>query len=173
MVASFVLTLVMSGVMVCYLWCGAQASLTAKTGWSQNMALRTSGKLMDFIRNAQAISAIDEVEGTWVDLATTSGTVRLVYSNAVNALRDGRMYLQMASGSETVVSRGLTEVMDTGGNTEPVFYVDPYNRASNVLQVALRVSEPTSSGTREADDDDFAVCVRFSVLLRNAPSAHH
>jgi hypothetical protein len=79
-------------------------------------------------------------------------------------LRDGRMYMQSGTNSETIVARGLTQVMDGVGYTLPIFTLSPN---SNVLQVAYRVSEPAMTGGRDADDGDFAVCVRFGVYLRN------
>ena len=52
LVASSISTLVAAGVMTVFLWCGRQASLCAKIGWSQQQAMNTSGKLTAYMRNA-------------------------------------------------------------------------------------------------------------------------
>lgn len=165
LVASFITVLISAGVMTCFMWCAEQASLGVKIAWSQNEAMRTSSKLTDYIRNAVAVHRIDTASNTWVELLMTNGAVvRLSYSNALDQLRDGRMYLQTANGTDTLVARGLTKIMDDTGYSTPIFSLSPN---SNVLQVAYRVSEPAASGGRETDDGDFAVSIRFGVYLRN------
>jgi len=165
LVASSISTLVAAGVMTVFIWCGRQASLCAKIAWSQNEAMRTSDKLTLYVRNAAEIAAIDEVEGTWVDLRFPDGTTaRLAYSNAVPELRDGRMFLQRTNGTEMIVARGLTEIQSPEGFTTPVFS----KTRDNALRIAYRVSEPVSSGGRDANDGPYAACVRFGACLRNA-----
>ncbi len=163
--ASFVSILVTSAVLSTFIWCMRMSSDCAKIGWSQNEAMRTSQALMDFIRNADRVDDIDQSEGTWVALGFPDGTVAtLVYSNAVPLVRDGRMLLQHTNGTETIVARGLTEIMDEGGFTCPIFSrVRP-----NVLDVAYRVAEPAASGGRDVADDPYAAQVIFSATLRNA-----
>ena len=127
--------------------------------------MSSSTKLTMYVRNAKQILSIDESEGTWVQLKFIDGSVgRLVYSNAVPLLRDGRMYLERTNGMETLVTRGLTEIQDSYGFTTPVFY----RTHTNTLHIAYRVAEPTVSGTRDANDGPYAACVRFAVCLRNA-----
>ncbi len=116
------------------------------------------------IRNASAIEQIDEAEGTWVDLRFTNGLVsRLSYSNTVNVLRSGRMYLTRSNATEVLVVRGMTEIMEPDGFTTPVFT----RTRPNVLHVSFRLSEPTASGARAADDEEFAAYASFGVCLRN------
>lgn len=158
-------TIVGAGVLTVFIWCGRQASLCAKIAWSQNEAMRTSDKLTLYVRNAAEIAAIDEAEGTWVDLRFPDGSLaRLCYSNAIPDLRDGRMYLQHTNGTEIIVARGLTEIQSSGGFTTPVFSKTRYN----ALRIAYRVAEPAASGGRAANDGLYAACVRSGVCLRNA-----
>jgi len=118
-----------------------------------------------YVRNATHILAMDEVEGTWVQLRFADGTTgRLVYSNAVPELRDGRMFIQRTNGTETIVARGLTEIQASGGFTTPVFS----KTRANSLRIAYRVAEPAASGGRDANDGPYAACVRFAACLRNA-----
>lgn len=165
LVASFITVLIAAGVLTCFLWCAEQSALSVKIAWSQNEAMRSAGKLTDYVRNASAIHSIDVTNGCWVRLTQTNGAViRIVYSNGVDHLRDGRMYLYRTNGTEMIVARGMTGIMGTNGYTQPVFSMNP---SSNILQLAYRVSEPASTGGRDADDDDFAVCIRFGIYLRN------
>ncbi len=163
-IASCITVLISAASLTCFLWCAEQSTLAVKTSWSQNEAMRTSGKLTDYIRNAASVHGVDQ-SNKWVELRMTNQTVvRLSYSNGVDNLRDGRLYMQSGTNTETIVARGLTQIMDDVGFTAPMFTLSP---DSNVLRVAYRVSEPASTGGRDADDGDYAVCVRFGVYLRN------
>lgn len=62
-----------------------------------------------------------------------------------------------------IVARGLTEIQDSNGYTQPVFH----QSNTHVVRVAYRVSEPTQSGGRDANDGAYAAFVRFSACLRN------
>lgn len=152
------------GVITVFIWSAKQATLCGKIAWSHNQAMNTSEKLTLYMRNASEVVAIDEVEGTWVELGFPDGsTIRLAYSNDVPNLRDGRLYMQRTNGTEKLVARGLTEIQDAGGFTTPIFS----QTRANALRVAYRVSEPAASGGRDADDGLFAASVRFGVCLRN------
>ena len=165
MVASAVGVLIAAGVMTCFLWCAEQATLGVKIAWSQNEAMRAANKLTDYVRNAAAVTNIDVVNGKWVDLLLTNrAVVRLTYTNTTGQLRAGRMLLTSSNNVNVLVARGLTQIMDGQGFTTPMFTL---NSKSNILQVAYRVSEPTASDGREANDGDFAICVRFGTYLRN------
>lgn len=147
-----------------FLWCGQQAVLCVKSGWSQREALVTAEKVSQYIRNASEIVAIDESEGMWVTLRHSDGSEgTLVYSNAVPLLRDGQMFLSRDDGSDQIVARGLTEIQNSNGFTQPVFH----RSSPRVVRVAYRVSEPVESGGRDANDGAFAAFVRFSACLRN------
>lgn len=164
LVAASILTLVMAAVLTTFIWCSRQAALAAKIAWSQNEAMNTAAKLTLYIRNASAIAALDETEGTWVRLKFTDGSIaRLVYSNAVPDLRDGRMYIQHTNGTQTIVARGLTEIQGQQGFTTPVFS----RTRANALRIAYRVAEPAASGGRDANDGPYAAYARFAVCLRN------
>lgn len=164
-VASSTSTLVVAGVMTVFIWCGREASLCAKIAWSQNEAMRTSDKLTLYVRNAAEVVAIDEVEGTWVDLRFPDGTTaRLAYSNAVPELRDGMVFLQRTNGTEMIVARGVTEIQSSEGYTTPVFS----RTRNNALRIAYRVSEPAALGGRAANDGPYAAYVQFAACLRNA-----
>ena len=164
LVASSIALFVTAGVLTTFLWCTNQATLAAKIAWSQKESMNTSAKLTMYIRNAREIVAIDQTEGTWVQLRTADGsTARLVYSNAVPDLRDGRMYIQRTNGTQTIVARGLTEIQDPHGYTTPVFS----QTRANALRISYRVSEPAASGGRDANDGLYAACARFATCLRN------
>lgn len=165
LVATVVASFALAGVMTTFIWCGRQAALCAKIAWSQNEAMQTSGTLTMYLRNASEIVAIDERQGAWVLLRFPDGTTgRLVYSNTVPELRDGRLLIQRTNGTQTIVARGLTEIQSSGGYTTPVFS----RTRRNALRIAYRVSEPASSGGRDANDGPYAACMRFGACLRNA-----
>jgi hypothetical protein len=164
MVASSLAVLVGGAVMLLFIWCGEGAALCSKVAWSQNEAMRTSYKISAYIRNASAISSIDTNQGTWVRLRFPNGTTgQLVYSNGMANVRDGRLYLKWSNTTEMIIARGLTEIMDEHGFTQPVFQ----KTRENALRLSYRVSEPAASGARAADDADFAAIVRISACLRN------
>ena len=57
----------------------------------------------------------------------------------------------------------MTEIQSKEGYTTPMFS----KTRNNALRVAYRVSEPTASGGRDANDGRYAACVRFGACLRN------
>ncbi len=165
MVASSIAVLVGGAVMWMFVWCGEGATLCSKMAWSQNEAMRTSSKVAAYIRNASSISGMDTNRGTWVRLRFPNGTTgQLIYSNGVANLRDGRLFLKWSNTTEMIVARGLTQIMDDQGFTQPVFQ----RTRDNALRISYRVSEPGATGSRAADDGDFAAVVRISACLRNA-----
>lgn len=165
MIATSITSLVLVAVLGTFIWCGKQSITCTKMAWSQREAMITQMKLLTFIRNASRITDIDEETGQWVTLGFADGTsCDLVYSNAIPLVRDGRMYLFRGTTEDLLVARGLTEIMESGGFTTPVFIG---TAGGDSLRIAYRVSEPTSQGTKSSDDDAFAVSVRFSAALRN------
>ena len=163
--ASSIALLVAIVVMTNFIWGAKQAALCAKIAWSQREAMNTSDMLTMYIRNASEVVGIDESEGAWVELRFPDGTLgRLVYSNAVPQLLDGRLYLQRTNGTETIVARGLTKIRDAQGFMTPVFL----RTRDNSLRVSYRVSEPAKSGGQDENDGLHAACVSFAVCLRNA-----
>lgn len=164
MVASSLAVLVGGAVIWLFIWCAEGAALCSKIAWSQSEAMRTSSKIAAYIRNATAISGMDTNRGTWVRLTFPNGTTsQFVYSNGIANIRDGRLYLKWSNTTETIIARGLTEVMDEFGFTQPIFQ----KTRDNSLRISYRVSEPGAAGARAADDDDFAAVVRISACLRN------
>lgn len=164
LMAAALTTLVSAAVLTTFIWCLKQATLSTKISWSQNQAMRTAAQLTSYLRNANEIVSIDEVGGTWVELRFPDGNLgRLVYSNEVPDLRDGRMFIIRTNGTETLVTRGLTEIQTSVGFSMPMFS----REGDNSVRVAFRVSEPTSSGIRDANDGLFAATMRFSACLRN------
>jgi prepilin-type N-terminal cleavage/methylation domain-containing protein len=165
MIASSILVLVGVAVMSLFIWCSSQSSLFAKIAWSQNEAMRTSGKLIAYMQNASTISKIDTNHGWWVELKFPDGRLgRLTFTNTVGTLRQGQLILKWSNSTERIVARGLTEIMDDGFTT-PMFEAV----RSNVIAVSYRVSEPVAAGVQAADDADFAAICQFSVCLRNCP----
>ena len=163
LVASSISTLVMAGVVTTFVWSIRQATLSSKVSWSQNEAMKTSAKLAMYVRNAVEVAAMDN-EGTWVQLRFVDGsTARLAYSNDVPNLRDGRLYLQRANGSETIVARGMTRIQDSNGGATPLFRMS----RGNCMNMAYRVSEPREA-SNPAADGQYAAHVRLAVCLRNA-----
>lgn len=161
LVASSIATLVVAGVLTTFIWSISQAATCAKIAWSQNEAMNTSAKLTLYLRNASQILAVDATGGKWVQLKFANGaTARLVYSNSVPLLRDGRLFIQLTNGTQTIVARGLTEIQQP---EEFVFQ----KTGANSLRVAYRVSEPESN-PNPADDGRYACCSLFRVCLRNA-----
>lgn len=163
-VAAGVSVLVGVAVLSCFVWCVEQTTLCSKIAWSQDKAMRTCGKVTAYIRNSKEIVDIDQIEGTWVRLRMPDNSiVKLAYSNAIPLVREGRMLLQLTNANEVIVSRGLSEVMDSDGFTMPVFT----RVSTNTLRVSFRVAEPVSSGVRAVNDSEFAASVQFSAALRN------
>lgn len=148
-----------------FIWCMQQSTLCSKIAWSQGEAMKSSDKLLGYLRNAQSIYAIDSSHGNWVDVEFPGSIrVRLIYTNTVTELRDGRMYLVRTNTTETLIARGLTAIMNNQGYPLPVFTT---NRADS-LHISYRVAEPTGSGVTAADDGDYAACIQFTVSFRNA-----
>lgn len=163
-IASAVALLVGASTMAIFLWCGSQFFLSSKIAWSQNEAMRSSGKIQAFIQNASSVIQYDTNKGTWVQFRFPDGSIgKLIYSNKTDTLRDGRLFLQRTNNYTVVVARGLTEIMTDAGFTTPMFNVT----GPNIVRVEYRVSEPVASGDQAADDADFAACVRFATCLRN------
>ncbi len=166
LIASSISVLVGAAVITLFTWCVSTASLCSKMSWSQYEAMRSGASLTAYIRNASAI-VTNGIDGKWVDLRFGTGTnsyvARLIYTNAPGVLRDGRLYLKRGNDTETVVARGMTEIMNYNGYQLPVFSLI----GTNCLRVAYRVSEPGINGERAADDELYAACVRLSVRLRN------
>ncbi len=164
LIASAIATVVAAGLLTVFVWVGHQATLCAKIAWSQNEAMKTSSQIMMYVRNAKEIVTNDVSQGTWVQLRFGDGSAaRLVYSNDMPRLRDGRIYLVRSNGTELIVARGLTEIQNSSGYTTPVFT----KTRDNSLRIAYRVAEPASSGARDANDGPYAAAVRFAVALRN------
>ncbi len=167
LIASSISVLVGAAVITLFTWCVSTAALCSKMSWSQYEAMRSGASLTAYVRNASAIVTNDIVRGRWVDLRFVDGTnswvTRLIYTNAPGVLRDGRLYLKRGNETETVVARGMTEIMDTQGFQTPVFTLF----GTNCLRVAYRISEPGINGERATDDELYAACVRLSVRLRN------
>jgi hypothetical protein len=169
LVAGSIGVLVAAGVVTSFVWCGKQAVQCSKVAWSQDKVMRTSAKLSAYLRNAAKVESMDMSQGTWVrvrvvsDRFPTGEIVRLYYTNAAPQLRDGRLLLQRSNGTEILVARGLTEVMDERGYTLPIF-----SRArDNALRIAYRVAEPVATGGSTANDSRYAASARFGACLRN------
>jgi hypothetical protein len=166
MIASAVGTAVTIVVMTTFLWTGRQSNLCAKIAWSQTEAMRTSGKIEAYVRNASSISAIDQNLGNWVEFRFPNGeTSRFTYYNLPNSPRDGKLYLQRTNTVETIVARGLTKITSTNGYSMPMF-TKVNDRA---VRISYRVAEPTPTGARASDDELYASSMRFAVCLRNVP----
>ncbi len=164
MIAGSLSFVISAAIMQTFLWAGRQSNLCSKIAWSQGEAMRTSGKLEGYIRNAKSVSAIDESQGNWVEVRFTNGaSSRFTYYPT--APREGRIYLTRPNAPETLIAQGLTRIMTDSGYPTPMF-TKINDRA---IRVCYRVSEPTQSGTRSSDDQAYSACARFGVCLRNAP----
>ncbi len=169
--ASGLSVFVASAAMWLFIWCGRQAQLCGKIGWSQQTCMRTAEKLTLLLRNASEIVAIDEVDGRWVEVAFPDGTTaRMVYTNSPATLRDGRLLLSRSGGAgdEVLIARGLTGSMGSDGYTMPFFA----RNQDNSIRVAYRVAEPVDhDADQEVCDGAFAAQARFVVCLRNVEAA--
>jgi hypothetical protein len=166
LIAASISVLACAAVMSVFLWSGRQFSLCSKIAWSQDEAMRSSGKIASFIKNASQISGIDTNKGSWVRLQFPDGTVgTLTYSNSAPILRNGQLFLKRTNTTTVLVARGMTAIMDSQGFTTPIFV----QTRANALQVSYRVSEPSTVSGNAADDADFAAEVRFAACLRNKP----
>jgi len=164
-VASAIALAAIAVVLSVFIWSMEQSSLCSKIAWSQNEAMKSSDKLVTYLRNAEGIHALD-TSGNWAEIYLPDGTrTRLVYSNSMAELRDGRLYLVRSNNTETLIARGLTAIMGTQGYNLPIFTTNK----PNALNVRYRVAEPTASGVRAADDGDFAAYIQLTVSFRNAP----
>ncbi len=165
LIASSIGFMVSASIVSTFIWTGKQSSLCSKIAWSQTEAMRTSGKIESYLRNAQCITAIDQTNGNWVEVRFVNGTTnRFTYYNAPNTARDGKMYLTRTNTQETLVAYGLTKIMSTNGYPQAMFT----KINERAIRVAFRVSEPTPNGNRASDDELYFACARFAVCLRNA-----
>jgi prepilin-type N-terminal cleavage/methylation domain-containing protein len=166
LVASTIGLLATAAVISTFVWCVTQSVLAAKVAWSQNEATQTAFKLTDYVRNAKTIESVDDNKGTWVKLRLTDNSiVSLVYTNLTAQPRDGRMLLIRTNNTQTLVTHGLTGLMDSQGGALKVFSRTP---RVNALRIAYRLADPTSAGSGAVNDGDYAVCSHFVVCLRNA-----
>jgi type II secretory pathway component PulJ len=165
LVASSLGALVAIGVLSTFIWCAQQAAVCSKSAWSQEEAMRSSFKLQAYLRNASGIVQITNRQyNAAVRLRMPDqSVVALIYTNAPDELRNGKLYLQRTNGTELLVARGMTGLQDGNGGTLPIFSIV----RSNVLRVAYRVAEPVSTDN-SADDGLYAASVRFATCLRNA-----
>jgi hypothetical protein len=165
MIAGSLTTLVMVAIMTAFLWAGRQSLLCSKIAWSQSEVMKTSGRIEQFIRNASAISSIDESLGNWVEVRFPDGsTGRFVYYREDRHPRDGSLYLIRKGEPDRMLARGLMKITTTDGFPTPVF--SKINDRS--IRISFRLSEPTPEGKRAPDDRLYAGVARLAVCLRNA-----
>lgn len=168
MVASALSGLVLLIVTSVFIMTGSEMVLCSRLAWSQNEAMRTQWRLVSYLRNASALLQVDPT-GQWAQVRFDGGeTGFLQYFNENGGIREGQLTLTRttpdSTSTETLVARGLTEIMDVDGARIPMF-----TRANaRTLRISMRISEPVASG-RAADDQEFASSARFAVTFRNAP----
>ncbi len=174
LIAMSISSLVMIAVLNVFIWGGRQAVIASKSGWSQQVALISSEKIAQYIRNAVAIIRIDLNDGqgdvsgrkycALTLLHPDGSTNTLAYINSEGIQRNGRMVLlRNGSTNESIIASGLTGYLDEEGYMPPIFQ----RSGTNTVRIAYRVSEPTKSGGRDVNDENYAAYVRFGASLRN------
>ncbi len=167
LVALMVGLAVLSGVMTAYVWMAQKISFAEKVSWSHRMALTSGRDVMDYLRNATEILAIDADNAWWVEVRMPDGSEsRFVYVNPVEFQRDGYMYMtNAASGRCMVVARGMTEIMTSDGFSPGIFT----QTSPSTLRLRYRVVEPVPQRPGENQDSLLGAIVDETVCLRNAP----
>ncbi len=165
MVASAIGLCVLTGMMTAFIWSSKQMTYAQRVSWSHMEILKSSRILTDHIRNASAISAIDTNANAWVELQMPNGTLsRLVYVNPVAQQRDGYMYVSNSQGRVTIVTRGMTEIMDDGFSP-PVFR----KVGNNALRISYRLVEPVPASPGAIQDGMYGAIVDTTIVMRNMP----
>jgi len=163
--------LISAAILTVYHWSAGLGALCGKKNQSQIAAMNSSTRIMDCIRNASEISAIDSENGRWVELTYPGGyKAVLAYTNAPGTANSGALGMFRAGKSPYwFVKHGVTELM--GAFDPVVFSVNPdetsTSTSTNILYVRYRVSQPSANGTRDINDGKYAMHVRFAACLRN------
>lgn len=165
LIATGIGALVLAGLMSVFVWVADRTTYAQHIAWSHNEALRSSRNLIAFLRNADAITAIDTNHWRWVEVRGVNGVrTRFVHVNPIAGQRDGYMYMSNNLGSALVVARGMTEIMTPTGFSPSIFRIT----ATNTLRISYRVVEPVMSQPGENRDANIGAIVDTAVHLRNA-----
>ena len=141
-------SLVMIGILTLFLWALRTASECRQYAWSQAEAVKSSQKIMTYLRNGMAIHNID-VSGNWVEISMppTGRVSRVSYdaSGVGTLLFVADVYAPAAS--TTTVATGVSKVM--GMPVRNVFE----RSGSNTLRVAYRITRPMGEDVYPAEVD--------------------
>ena len=167
LVAASISMVVMAALMTIILWTSERMTLAEEISWSHMEALRSGRDVINFVRNASSVNAIDTNTWRWVELRMPDGKLkRLNYANPIGGQRDGYMYLTTGTQpSQTIVARGMTAIM-TDGFSPPVF--EWHSSTPNMLRLRYRLVEPIPTNPGQNCDAELAAIVDTTVCLRNA-----
>ena len=150
--------LVMIGVLTLFVWALRTSAECRQYAWSQADAVKSSQKIITYLRNGVAVHAIDG-SGNWVELSMPpTGTIsRLSYDPSASP--DGGRLLFVAnvgaaSASTSTVATGVSKVMSL-----PVRNI--FERSgTNTLRIAYRITRPMG-------DEVYPAEVDVGIMLRN------
>jgi len=166
LIAMGLTSMVVIPILTTYLWSGETWYLCGKKAWSQNVAVNSSERIMNQIRLASSIHAID-LQGNWIQLGYPDGTAATIaYTNSPYDTNGGAIGLfRQGQNPLWYSTSGVTEMMNSEGGDPGVFsYV---NSTTNAVQVQYRISQPSAQGVRDSGDSAYAVKMRFITALRN------
>lgn len=157
---------ILAAIFSIYIWCGKISCTCEEKGWSQNMAMVSSEKIMTYIKNASAISGIDTNQGNWVAFSYPDGTTRkLVYTQNPTS-KSGALAAQIDGGSYTwFANAGITNNMKIEGVALPIF--SGLGPATNQLPNAVKVQYQVTKPTPTTNSEQQALNVSFVTCLRN------
>jgi hypothetical protein len=159
MVAVGLGTLVTAGMLTVFIWSLRTASECRQYAWAQTEAIKTSQRIVSYLRNASVITNID-LSGNWVEVVTdTNGTIaRISYDNPTAMAGEGRILLTAdvsdPNSPTNILVHGVNKVM-----TLPVRNI--FERTGDdSLRLAFRITKPLRGNAFPAEVD-------VGVRLRN------
>lgn len=168
MIASSIFLIVMALTLGIFTWVSIRVSWVQHVVWSYTEARRASRDLVDYIRNASAITQVDTNQCLWIELRMpNNSTTRFVVVNPPGDVpRDSYMYMSNSiTGNSMIVARGLTGLMTSDGFSRPIFFVQPNMRT---IRLGFRVTEPVPAGREAVNDSRITAIIDTSVTLRNS-----
>lgn len=167
MISSTLFLIVMAGALGIFAWVLIRATWVQHVAWSYSEARRSSRDIVDYLRNAAAVTQLDTNNYQWVEFRMANGSLTkfVVVDPPGNLPRDNYMYMSNSlTGKSMIIARGLTGLMTSTGFSRPIFYVQP---DQHTIRIGFRVTEPVPSGQSAIDDSRIAAIIDTGVTLRN------
>lgn len=170
LISSAISFVAMAGILTIFMWVIVRAASVQRVFWSYTEARRSSRDIVDYVRNASAITQSSTNATQWVEFLMPNGSLtRFVVVNPPGETpRDSYMYMSNSiTGLSTIIARGLTGLMTPEGFTRPIFFINPNN--PRTVRIGFRVTDPVPSGQDAVNDSRISAIINTGVTLRNVP----